>query len=76
MESLASLLFSKLWSTLTRSQILFLFFYFCQTIAALVTLKHLLQKNAKCRCLLENDAAGGSLSGLVVVRSRPEPTYI
>lgn len=37
-----------------------------EAMAALVTLKHLLQKNAKCRCLLENDAGGGSLSGLVV----------
>lgn len=37
-----------------------------EAIAALVTLKHLLQKNSKCRCLLENDAGGGSLSGLVV----------
>ncbi|KAJ6808298.1 nucleolar complex protein 3-like protein [Iris pallida] len=37
-----------------------------EAISALVTLKHLLQKNSKCRCLLENDAGGGSLSGLVV----------
>ncbi|KAJ8633057.1 hypothetical protein MRB53_026393 [Persea americana] len=32
---------------------------------ALVTLKHLLQKNVKCRNLLENDAGGGSLSGSI-----------
>lgn len=37
-------------------------------IAALVTLKHLLQKNVKCRNLLENDAGGGSVSGPVAVR--------
>ncbi|KAG6499254.1 nucleolar complex protein 3 homolog isoform X1 [Zingiber officinale] len=36
-----------------------------EAMAALVTLKHLLQKNSKCRNLLENDAGGGSLSGLV-----------
>ncbi|KAK3042631.1 hypothetical protein RJ639_000883 [Escallonia herrerae] len=34
-----------------------------ESMAALVTLKHLLQKNVKCRNLLENDAGGGSLSG-------------
>lgn len=38
------------------------------TCVALVTLKHLLQKNSKCRNLLENDTGGGSLSGLVSVR--------
>lgn len=37
-----------------------------EAMAALITLKHLLQKNSKCRNLLENDAGGGSLSGLVV----------
>lgn len=39
-----------------------------KNIAALVTLKHLLQKNVKCRNLLENDAGGGSVSGPVAVR--------
>ncbi|KAH7654454.1 nucleolar complex protein 3 [Dioscorea alata] len=37
-----------------------------EAMAALITLKHLLQKNSKCRNLLENDAGGGSLSGLIV----------
>ncbi|KAJ0975816.1 hypothetical protein J5N97_017781 [Dioscorea zingiberensis] len=37
-----------------------------ESMAALITVKHLLQKNSKCRNLLENDAGGGSLSGLVV----------
>ncbi|KAI3982944.1 hypothetical protein MKX01_010427 [Papaver californicum] len=36
-----------------------------EAIAALVTLRDLLQKNIKCRNLLENDAGGGSLSGSV-----------
>ncbi|KQK21286.1 hypothetical protein BRADI_1g59970v3 [Brachypodium distachyon] len=36
-----------------------------EAIAALITLKHLLQKNSKCRNMLENDAGGGSLSSLV-----------
>ncbi|KAK9275353.1 hypothetical protein L1049_022617 [Liquidambar formosana] len=36
-----------------------------ESMAALVTLKHLLQKNAKCRNLLENDAGGGSVSGSI-----------
>nr|DAD39164.1 TPA_asm: hypothetical protein HUJ06_013487 [Nelumbo nucifera] len=36
-----------------------------EAMAALVTLRHLLQKNVKCRNLLENDVGGGSLSGLV-----------
>ncbi|KAL1807103.1 hypothetical protein ACET3Z_030171 [Daucus carota] len=36
-----------------------------ESMAALVTLKHLLQKNVKCRNLLENDAGGGSVSGPV-----------
>ncbi|OIT21634.1 hypothetical protein A4A49_40128 [Nicotiana attenuata] len=31
----------------------------------LVTVKHLLQKNVKCRNLLENDAGGGSVSGAI-----------
>lgn len=34
-----------------------------ESMSALVTLKHLLQKNVKCRNLLENDAGGGSVSG-------------
>ncbi|KAG8638203.1 nucleolar complex protein 3 homolog [Manihot esculenta] len=34
-----------------------------ESMAALVTLKYLLQKNVKCRNLLENDAGGGSVSG-------------
>ncbi|KAF8402380.1 hypothetical protein HHK36_013335 [Tetracentron sinense] len=37
-----------------------------ESMAALVTLYHLLLKNAKCRNLLENDAGGGSVSGSVV----------
>ncbi|XP_062215324.1 nucleolar complex-associated protein 3 [Phragmites australis] len=36
-----------------------------EAIAALITLKHLLQKNSKCRYMLENDSGGGSLSCLV-----------
>lgn len=44
-----------------------------EAMAALVTLKHLLQKNSKCRNLLENDGGGGSLSGLVV-KYQPEAT--
>ncbi|KAK4722407.1 hypothetical protein R3W88_012640 [Solanum pinnatisectum] len=36
-----------------------------ESLAALVTLKHLLQKNVKCRNLLENDAGGGSISGAI-----------
>ncbi|XP_056173997.1 nucleolar complex-associated protein 3 [Syzygium oleosum] len=36
-----------------------------ESMAALVTLKHLLQKNMKCRVLLENDPGGGSVSGSV-----------
>ncbi|CAN4122269.1 unnamed protein product [Withania somnifera] len=38
-----------------------------ESLAALVTLKHLLQKNVKCRNLLENDAGGGSVSGAIAV---------
>ncbi|KAL6975074.1 Nucleolar complex-associated protein 3 [Sarracenia purpurea var. burkii] len=34
-----------------------------ESMAALVSVKHLLQKNVKCRNLLENDAGGGSVSG-------------
>ncbi|PSR95581.1 Nucleolar complex protein [Actinidia chinensis var. chinensis] len=34
-----------------------------ESMAAMVTVKHLLQKNVKCRNLLENDAGGGSVSG-------------
>ncbi|KAH6806494.1 binding protein [Perilla frutescens var. frutescens] len=36
-----------------------------ESTAALVAVKHLLQKNAKCRNLLENDAGGGSAGGAV-----------
>ncbi|KAG6405162.1 hypothetical protein SASPL_132748 [Salvia splendens] len=36
-----------------------------ESMAALVTVKHLLQKNAKCRNLLENDAGGGSVAGAI-----------
>ncbi|XP_059434002.1 nucleolar complex-associated protein 3-like [Corylus avellana] len=36
-----------------------------EAMAALVTSKHLLQKNVKCRNLLENDAGGGSVSGTI-----------
>lgn len=36
-----------------------------ESMAALVTLKHLLQKNVKCRNMLENDAGGGSVSGII-----------
>ncbi|KAK7262342.1 hypothetical protein RJT34_29910 [Clitoria ternatea] len=35
------------------------------SMAALVTVRHLLQKNVKCRNLLENDIGGGSVSGTV-----------
>ncbi|XP_027345896.1 nucleolar complex protein 3 homolog isoform X2 [Abrus precatorius] len=35
------------------------------SMAALVTVKHLLQKNIKCRNLLENDIGGGSVSGTI-----------
>ncbi|KAL5130261.1 Nucleolar complex protein 3 [Glycine soja] len=35
------------------------------SMAALVTVKHLLQKNVKCRNLLENDIGGGSVSGTI-----------
>lgn len=36
-----------------------------ESLAALVTVRHLLQKNVKCRNLLENDAGGGSVSGSI-----------
>ncbi|KAJ0231812.1 Binding protein [Hirschfeldia incana] len=36
-----------------------------ESMSALVTLKILLQKNVKCRNLLENDAGGGSVSGSI-----------
>ncbi|KAH6777143.1 binding protein [Perilla frutescens var. hirtella] len=36
-----------------------------ESMAALVTVKQLLQKNAKCRNLLENDAGGGSVAGAI-----------
>ncbi|XP_047333626.1 nucleolar complex-associated protein 3 [Impatiens glandulifera] len=38
-----------------------------EAMSALVTVKHLLQKNVKCRNLLENDAGGGSVSGPVAM---------
>ncbi|XP_031256283.1 nucleolar complex protein 3 homolog isoform X3 [Pistacia vera] len=38
-----------------------------ESMAALVTLKNLLQKNVKCRNLLENDAGGGSVSGSIAI---------
>ena len=40
---------------------------FFGTLSAMVTVKHLLQKNVKCRNLLENDAGGGSVSGPIAV---------
>ncbi|XP_028788879.1 nucleolar complex protein 3 homolog [Neltuma alba] len=36
-----------------------------ESMAALVTVKHLLQKNVKCRNLLENDTGGGSIAGTI-----------
>ncbi|XP_054814559.1 nucleolar complex-associated protein 3 [Prosopis cineraria] len=36
-----------------------------ESMAALVTVKHLLQKNVKCRNLLENDTGGGSIAGMI-----------
>ncbi|CAL0303697.1 unnamed protein product [Lupinus luteus] len=36
-----------------------------ESMAALVTVKHLLQKNVKCRNLLENDIGGGSVAGTI-----------
>ncbi|CAI9088018.1 OLC1v1022245C1 [Oldenlandia corymbosa var. corymbosa] len=41
------------------------FFGSAESMAALATVKHLLQRNVKCRNLLENDAGGGSVSGLI-----------
>ncbi|KAL6567629.1 hypothetical protein OROGR_001297 [Orobanche gracilis] len=38
-----------------------------ESMAALVTVKHLLMKNVKCRNLLENDAGGGSVAGSVAI---------
>ncbi|CAM0873273.1 unnamed protein product [Alopecurus aequalis] len=43
----------------------FITLYWSIDLTALITLKHLLQKNTKCRNMLENDAGGGSLSSLV-----------
>lgn len=40
-----------------------------ELFTALVTVKHLLLKNVKCRNLLENDAGGGSVSGSIAVIS-------
>ncbi|XP_075481677.1 nucleolar complex-associated protein 3 isoform X1 [Primulina tabacum] len=42
-----------------------LFFGSAESMAGLVTVKHLLQKNVKCRNLLENDAGGGSIAGAI-----------
>ncbi|KAK8651656.1 hypothetical protein V6N13_141244 [Hibiscus sabdariffa] len=42
-----------------------------ESMAALVTLKQLLQRNVKCRNLLENDAGGGSVSGSIAVKYQP-----
>ncbi|CAL0328831.1 unnamed protein product [Lupinus luteus] len=36
-----------------------------ESMAALVTVKNLLQKNVKCRNLLENDTGGGSVAGTI-----------
>ncbi|KAL0725767.1 hypothetical protein Bca4012_040366 [Brassica carinata] len=36
-----------------------------ESMSALVTVKNLLQRNVKCRNLLENDAGGGSVSGSI-----------
>ncbi|RAL40660.1 hypothetical protein DM860_006730 [Cuscuta australis] len=44
-----------------------------ESMAALVALKHLLQKNVPCRNLLENDAGGGSVSG-AIARYHPYAT--
>ncbi|GAB2275563.1 hypothetical protein Dimus_010321 [Dionaea muscipula] len=40
-----------------------LFFGSAESMSALVTVKNLLQKNVKCRNMLENDPGGGSVSG-------------
>ncbi|XP_073280226.1 nucleolar complex-associated protein 3 isoform X2 [Primulina huaijiensis] len=42
-----------------------LFFGSAESMAGLVTVKHLLLKNVKCRNLLENDAGGGSIAGAI-----------
>ncbi|KAE8679218.1 tetratricopeptide repeat-containing family protein [Hibiscus syriacus] len=42
-----------------------------ESMSALVTLKQLLQKNVKCRNLLENDAGGGSVSGSIAAKYQP-----
>lgn len=47
-----------------------------ESFAALVTLKHLLLKNVKCRNLLENDAGGGSVSGSVAVSSHAKICFM
>ncbi|XP_051128834.1 nucleolar complex-associated protein 3 [Andrographis paniculata] len=44
-----------------------------ESMAALVTAKHLLQKNVKCRNLLENDAGGGSVAG-TIAKYQPHAT--
>ncbi|CAN8233721.1 unnamed protein product [Cochlearia groenlandica] len=38
-----------------------------ESMSALVTVKNLLQRNVKCRNLLENDAGGGSVSGSISI---------
>ncbi|GMI85129.1 NucleOlar Complex associated 3 [Hibiscus trionum] len=45
-----------------------------ESMAALVTLKQLLQRNVKCRNLLENDAGGGSVSGSIATKYQPYGT--
>ncbi|CAN1852829.1 Nucleolar complex-associated protein 3 [Linum perenne] len=44
-----------------------------EAMAALVTVRHLLLKNVKCRNLLENDSGGGSVSGMIA-RYQPYAT--
>ncbi|XP_073155213.1 nucleolar complex-associated protein 3 [Henckelia pumila] len=44
-----------------------------ESMAALVTIKLLLQKNVKCRNLLENDAGGGSVAG-AIAKYQPHAT--
>ncbi|ESQ27203.1 hypothetical protein EUTSA_v10018125mg [Eutrema salsugineum] len=41
-----------------------------ESMSALVTVKNLLQRNVKCRNLLENDAGGGSVSGSIAVSDK------
>ncbi|GMH07976.1 hypothetical protein Nepgr_009816 [Nepenthes gracilis] len=43
-----------------------LYFGSSESMAALVTVKQLLQKNVKCQNMLENDPGGGSVSGSIV----------